>query len=130
MVGGSNGTGAASRGAEWWPEVAGCGGGAAELGRSRREVMIGGAHLLAERGERRRRREVRHFPAKGGAIGQGATNVRPAGPRGRAGPAERLGPSGERESGWLGKEKGSRPRLGRKPELVPIKLIKHFQIFI
>jgi hypothetical protein len=104
MVGGSNGTGAASRGAEWWPEVARCGGGAAELGRSRREVMIGGAHLLAERGERRRRREVRHFPARGVAIGQGATNVRPAGPRGWAGPAERLRPSGERESGWLGKE--------------------------
>jgi hypothetical protein len=32
MVEESNGTGAAYRGAEWWPQVAGCGGGAAELG--------------------------------------------------------------------------------------------------
>jgi hypothetical protein len=51
MVGGSNGTGAVSRCAEWWPEVAGCGGGAAELGRSWRKVMTGGAHLSAEHGE-------------------------------------------------------------------------------
>jgi hypothetical protein len=102
----------------------------AELGGSQRDVMIGGAHLLAERGEGRRRREVRRFPTREAAIGQGATNAQPAGPRGRAGPAERLRPSGERESGRLGKEKGSGPRLGRKPELVPIQLIKHFQIFI
>jgi hypothetical protein len=47
----SNGTVAASRGAEWWPEVAGCGGGAAELGRSRRKVMASGAHLSARHGE-------------------------------------------------------------------------------
>jgi hypothetical protein len=33
MVGGSNGTGAASRGAEWWPEVVGCRGGAGAGGR-------------------------------------------------------------------------------------------------
>jgi hypothetical protein len=48
MVGGGwgcNGTGVVSRGAEWWLEVAGCGGGAVELGRSRRKVMTGGAHL-------------------------------------------------------------------------------------
>jgi hypothetical protein len=51
MVGGSNGTGVASRGAEWWPKVAGCGGGAAKLGRSWRKVMIGGAHLSAGHGE-------------------------------------------------------------------------------
>jgi hypothetical protein len=31
MVGGSNSSGAASRGAKWWPELAGCGGGATEL---------------------------------------------------------------------------------------------------
>jgi hypothetical protein len=46
-MGGSNGTGAASRGVEWWPEVVRCGGGAAELRRSRRKVMTGGAHLSA-----------------------------------------------------------------------------------
>jgi hypothetical protein len=51
MVGGSNGTGAASRGVEWWPMVAGYGGGAAELGRSQRKVMIGGAHLSGGHGE-------------------------------------------------------------------------------
>jgi hypothetical protein len=50
MVGGSNNMGAASRGAEWWPEVAGCGGGAAKLGRSRRKVMIGVAHLSTGHG--------------------------------------------------------------------------------
>jgi hypothetical protein len=33
MVGGSNDTRAASRGAEWWPEVVGCGGSVAVLGR-------------------------------------------------------------------------------------------------
>jgi hypothetical protein len=47
MVGGSNARGVASRGAEWRPEVAGCGGGAAKLRRSQRKVMIGGAHLSA-----------------------------------------------------------------------------------
>jgi hypothetical protein len=47
--------------------------------------------------------EVRRFPMKEAAIGQGATNVRPARPKGQAEPAERLKPSGERESGWLGK---------------------------
>jgi hypothetical protein len=51
MVGGSNGTGAASRGVEWWPEVVRCGGGAAELRRSRRKVMTSGAHLSAGHGE-------------------------------------------------------------------------------
>jgi hypothetical protein len=45
MVGGCNGMGVESRGAKWWPEVAGCGGDATELGRSWRKVMIGGAHL-------------------------------------------------------------------------------------
>jgi hypothetical protein len=54
------------------------------------------------------------------AIGQGATNARSAGLRGRAGSAERLRPSGERESGRLGKEKGSGLRLG------PIQVIKPF----
>jgi hypothetical protein len=47
MVGGCNGMGVASQGAKWWPEVAGCGGDATELGRSWRKVMIGGAHLSA-----------------------------------------------------------------------------------
>jgi hypothetical protein len=60
----------------------------------------------------RRRREVRHFPAREATIGQGATDARSARPRGRAGLAERSRPSGERESGRLGKEKGSGPRLG------------------
>jgi hypothetical protein len=32
MVGGSNSTGAASRGVEWWLEVARCGGGGPSLG--------------------------------------------------------------------------------------------------
>jgi hypothetical protein len=49
--GGSNGTGVASRGVEWWPEVAGCGGGAAKHERSRGKVMTGGAHLSAGHGE-------------------------------------------------------------------------------
>jgi hypothetical protein len=43
--------GAASRGAEWWPEVAGCGGGAAELERSLRKMMTGGDHLSARHKE-------------------------------------------------------------------------------
>jgi hypothetical protein len=42
-----------------------------ELGRCRREVMIGGAHLLAWHGEGRRRREVRRFPMREAAIEQG-----------------------------------------------------------
>jgi hypothetical protein len=108
--------------------MAGCGGGAAELGRSRRKVMTGGAHLSAEHGERRRPREVRHFPMREGAIGQGATDACSAAPRGRAGLAKRPRPSWERESDRLGKEKGSGPRLGRKPELGPIQVIKPFQI--
>jgi hypothetical protein len=54
------------------------------------------------------------------AIGQGATNTQPTGP------AERPRPSGERESGRLGKEKGSGPRLGRKLVLGPIQVIKPF----
>jgi hypothetical protein len=128
MVGGSNGTGAVSQGAEWWPEMAECGGGTVELGRSRRKVMTGGAHLSAGHGEGRRRREVKHFPVREAAIGQGVTDARSAGPRGRAGPVERPRPSWERESGRLGKEKGSGLRLDRKPELGPIQVIKHFRI--
>jgi hypothetical protein len=62
------------------------------------------------------------------AIGQGATDARSAGSRGRAGPTKRPRPSGERESGRLGKEKGSGPWLGRKPELGTIQVIKPFQI--
>jgi hypothetical protein len=54
----------ASRGVEWWPEVVRCGGGATELGRSRRKVMTGEAHLSARHGEGWRRREV--FPREGG----------------------------------------------------------------
>jgi hypothetical protein len=126
MVGGSNGTGATSRGAKWWPEVAGCGGSAAELRWSRRKVMTDGAHLSAGHREGRRQRELRRFPTREAAIVQGVTDAWPAGSRGRAGPAERLRPSGERESGRLGKEKGSEPRLGRKPVLDPIQVIKHF----
>jgi hypothetical protein len=98
----------------------------AELRNSRRKVMIGGAHLSARHREGRRQREVRRFLAREAAIGQGATDAWPAGPRGRAGSAERLRPSGERESGRLGKEKGNRPRLGRKPKLGPILVIKPF----
>jgi hypothetical protein len=62
------------------------------------------------------------------AIGQGAIDAQLAGPRGRAGPAERLRPNGERESRRLEKEKGSGPRLGQKPELGPIQVIKPFRI--
>jgi hypothetical protein len=54
------------------------------------------------------------------AIGLGATDAR------SAGPAERSRPSGERESGRLGKEKGNGPRLGQKPELGQIQVIKPF----
>jgi hypothetical protein len=109
--------------------MAGCGGGAAELGRSRRKVMTGAAHLSAGHGERRRRREVRRFPMREATIGQGATDARSAAPRGRAGPAKRPRPGWERESDRLGKEKGSGPRLDQKPELGPIQVIKPFQIF-
>jgi hypothetical protein len=98
----------------------------AKLGWSQRKVVTGGAHLSAWRGEWRRRREVRRFPAREAAIGQGATDVLLAGSRGRARPAERPRPSGQRESGRLAKEKGSGPRLGRKPELGPIQVIKPF----
>jgi hypothetical protein len=62
------------------------------------------------------------------AIGQGTTDVRSARPGRWAGPAERPRPSGETESGRLGKEKGSGPRLGQKPELGSIQIIKPFQI--
>jgi hypothetical protein len=51
IVGGCDGTGEVSQGDEWWPEMAGCGGGAAELGWSRRKVMTGGAHVSAGHGE-------------------------------------------------------------------------------
>jgi hypothetical protein len=84
--------------------------------------MIGGAHLSAGHGEGRRRREVRRFPMREAAIGQSATDAR------SAGPAEWPRPSRERESGRLGKEKGSVPQLGQKPELGPIQVIKPFQI--
>jgi hypothetical protein len=112
--------GAASRGAEWWPEVAGCGGGATELERSQRKVMTAGAHLSAGHREGRRRREVRRFPVREAAIGQGTTDTQPTGPRGWAGPAERPRPSWERESSQLGKEKGSGLELG------PVQVIKPF----
>jgi hypothetical protein len=102
MVGGSNGTGVASRGAEWWPEVVGCGGGTTELGQSQRKVMTGGAHLLARHKEGCRWREVRRFPAREAAIGQGATDVWSAGPRGR-GPVGRV-----RATGWERKKEVGR----------------------
>jgi hypothetical protein len=76
--------------------VAGCGGGMAELGRSWRKVMTGGAHLFTRHGEGQRRHEVRRFPVR------------------------------EWESGRLGKEKGSGPRLGQKPKLGPVQVIKLF----
>jgi hypothetical protein len=69
VVGGCHGTGLASRGAEWWPEVVGCGGGAAELGRSQRKVMTGGAHLSARHGEGRRWHELRRFLVREASIG-------------------------------------------------------------
>jgi hypothetical protein len=50
--------------------------------------------VLARCGEGSRR----CFPAKEEASGQGATDSRPAGLRGQAGPAERSRPSRERES--------------------------------
>jgi hypothetical protein len=70
-----------------------------ELGRRQRKVMIGGAHLSARHGEGRRRREVRHFPMREVAIGQGTTDARSIRPRGRAGPTERPRPSGQRGGG-------------------------------
>jgi hypothetical protein len=69
---------------------------------------------------------VRCLPTRETAIGQGATDARLAGPRGWAGPAERLRPSGERESGRFGKEKGSGPWLGRKLKLGTMQVIKPF----
>jgi hypothetical protein len=51
-----------------------------ELGRRRRKVMTGGAHLSARHGEGRRRHEVRHFPVKEASILQCTTNARSAGP--------------------------------------------------
>jgi hypothetical protein len=71
MVGGSNAWGVASRGAEWRPEVAGCGGGTTKLRRSQRKVMIGGAHLSAgaQRGVKAARAEA--FPLKGGGNREG-----------------------------------------------------------
>jgi hypothetical protein len=73
---------------------------------------------------------VRCFLTREAAFGQGATDARPTGPRGRAGPAKRLRPNGERESGGMGKEKGSGPWLGRKSELGPIQVIKPFFEFL
>jgi hypothetical protein len=93
-----------------------------ELGRSRRKVMTGGANLSAGHREGQRRCEVKRFPVREAAIGQGATDAR------SAGPAERPRSSGERESDRLGKEKGSGPRLGQKLELGPIQVIKPFRI--
>jgi hypothetical protein len=61
--------------------------------------------------EGQRRHEVRRFPVKDVASGQGVIDSRPSGPRGQAGPAEKPRPSGERESesaagqgpgGWAG----------------------------
>jgi hypothetical protein len=57
---------------------------------------------------------VRRFPASEVAIGQGAIDAQPAELRGRAGPAERPRPCGERESGRMGKEKGSGPNSSNK----------------
>jgi hypothetical protein len=50
---------------------------------------------------------VRRFPAREVTIGQGATDAW------LAGPAERPRPSGERESGRLGKEKGIFVNFGK-----------------
>jgi hypothetical protein len=61
-----------------------------ELRRCRRRVMIGGVHLSARHREGRRRCEVKHFPVREAAIGQGTTDAW------SAGPAERPRPSGER----------------------------------
>jgi hypothetical protein len=66
---------------------------------------------------------VRCFPMREAAIRQDATDARPAGLRGRAGPTKVEWGEGERR---LGKEKGSGPRLGQKPELGPIQVIKPF----
>jgi hypothetical protein len=105
MVGGSNGTGAASRGAEWWPEVAGCGRGAAELRQSLWKVMIGGAHLSTRHREGRRRREVRCFTDGEAAIGQGSTDAWPDRPRRRARSPRGQGPVGRgRAADWGRKE--------------------------
>jgi hypothetical protein len=64
--------------------------------------MTGGAHLSARHREGRRRCEVKHFPVREAAIGQGTTDAW------SAGPAERPRPSGER--GWCGQLK--RKKMG------------------
>jgi hypothetical protein len=66
--------------------VEGNGGGAVELGRSRRKGKIDGAHLSAGRGEGRRRPEKGRFPAMEAEIGQA---------RGPTGPMERGGVPGK-----------------------------------
>jgi hypothetical protein len=53
-----------------------------ELGRRQRKVMIGGAHLSSRHKEGQMRHEVRRFPVREAAIGQGTTDARSAGPRG------------------------------------------------
>jgi hypothetical protein len=80
-----------------------------ELGRHRRKVMIGGAHLSARNGEGRRWHEVRRFPVWEAAIRQGATDARSAGPRGQDGSAERPRPSGRGEKNGRLKRK----KMGR-----------------
>jgi hypothetical protein len=75
--------------------------------RARQREADSGRSRVAMVGGRRRRRRFLKFTLfrMGGGNRAGATDFRSAGPRGRAGPAERLRPSGERGSGQLKKNK-------------------------
>jgi hypothetical protein len=70
------------------------------------------------------------FPHEGGGNQAGHHRCTAGSAERVARPAERVRPGGERESGRFGKEKGSGPWLGRKPELGPIRVMKPFGIFI
>jgi hypothetical protein len=78
--------------------------------------MTGGAHLSARHRGGRRRREVRRFPVREAAIRQGANDARSTGLRGRAGPAERPRPSGERGGG---NGRLERKKMGRSWAEIP-----------
>jgi hypothetical protein len=79
-----------------------------EVPRTRRREAGSSRGRVAMVGGRRRRRRFLKFTLfrMGGGNWAGATDVRSAGPRGQAGPAERLRLSGERGSGRLKKKVG------------------------
>jgi hypothetical protein len=66
--------------------------------------------------EGQRRHEVRRFPVKDVASGQGVIDSRPSGPRGQAGPAEKPRPSGERRASRpKAKAQAAGPKTGAGP---------------